>query len=287
MNYFTMKTLKYLMIFLFLGTLSLACSDNNEDPYVAPNPLEGYTLLSTVEANGHTLELYSLQGNLFTGYNALAFRLRNAEGVYVENPAVTWMPVMHMMDREHSCPKSALEPGEDPTVLKGFAVFQMPGNADEYWDITFNYSLGGESFSATERISVGLPADGMKQVNAFTGSDGVRYILAMMPLTPEVKVNDFAAVLFKMETMMSFPVVENYTVGIDPRMPGMGNHSSPNNENLGYDALSESYQGKLSLTMTGYWKINLQLFSATGEVLAGEEVTDTNEASSLYFELEF
>lgn len=282
-----MKTLKYLMLFLFLGTLTLACSDDKDDPYEESNPLEEFTLLATVEANGHALEMYSQGPSLITGYNAFAFRLRNAEGAYVDNPSISWMPVMHMMDREHSCPKSALAPGDDTTVAEGYAVFQMPGNADEYWDITFNYTLGGEAFTATERITVALPADGLRQVNAFVGSDGVRYILAMMPMTPEVKVNDFGAVLFRMENMMSFPVVENYTIGIDPRMPGMGNHSSPNNEDLVFDPLSESYKGKLSLTMTGYWKVNLQLFSPTGELLAGEAVTEENEASSLYFELEF
>ncbi|UWX55354.1 hypothetical protein NYZ99_01880 [Maribacter litopenaei] len=67
----------------------------------------------------------------------------------------------------------------------------------------------------------------------------------------------------------------------------MGNHSSPNNENLTFDSSTGKYKGKLSLTMTGYWKINLQLFNKQGDVLKGEPVTDENEASSLYFELEF
>jgi hypothetical protein len=95
------------------------------------------------------------------------------------------------------------------------------------------------------------------------------------------------AMLFKMENMMIFPVVEDYTVTLDPRMPSMDNHSSPYNEDLTYDAASKSYKGKLSLTMKGYWKLNLKLLNSTGEVLKGEDVTDEHEASSLYFELEF
>jgi hypothetical protein len=39
--------------------------------------------------------------------------------------------------------------------------------------------------------------------------------------------------------------------------------------------------------MTGYWKINLQLVNASNEVLKGEAITETNEASSIYFEIEF
>ena len=70
-------------------------------------------------------------------------------------------------------------------------------------------------------------------------------------------------------------------------MPGMGNHSSPNNEDLIYDPTTQRYNGRLSLTMTGYWKINLMLENQNGDVLKGEEVTELNESSSLFFEIEF
>ena len=47
------------------------------------------------------------------------------------------------------------------------------------------------------------------------------------------------------------------------------------------------YNGKLSLSMTGYWKINMKLLNQDGEVLKGEDVTEDNPESSLYFEIEF
>ncbi|HBC03099.1 MAG TPA: hypothetical protein DC015_02610 [Aequorivita sp.] len=100
-------------------------------------------------------------------------------------------------------------------------------------------------------------------------------------------MNDLQAVLYKMESMMSFPIVENNRITVDPRMPGMGNHSSPNNEDLTYTTATKMYDGKLSLTMTGYWKINLKLMNSSGETLKGEDVTVANPESSLYFELEF
>ena len=109
----------------------------------------------------------------------------------------------------------------------------------------------------------------------------------MSPMDPEVKVNDMSAGLYKMENMMTFPQVEGFKIVLDPRMPSMGNHTSPNNEDLVFDNATDCYTGKLSLTMTGYWMLNLQLLNENGEVLKGEEVTDENEASSLYFEIEF
>jgi len=48
-----------------------------------------------------------------------------------------------------------------------------------------------------------------------------------------------------------------------------------------------SYFGKLSLTMTGYWKINLQLENESGTILKGEPISETVESSSIYFEVEF
>ena len=39
--------------------------------------------------------------------------------------------------------------------------------------------------------------------------------------------------------------------------------------------------------MTGYWKINLQLAKPDGTIVKGEEITDTVQSSSIFFEIEF
>ncbi|WP_321538517.1 hypothetical protein [Flavobacterium piscinae] len=120
------------------------------------------------------------------------------------------------------------------------------------------------------------------------GTDNVRYIVALIdPRNPKVALNDMTVGVYKMENMMNFPVVNNYTLKIDPRMPSMGNHGSPNNLDLTQSDSDEFYHGKVSLTMTGYWKINLQLLNASDEVLKGEVVTETTESSSIFFEIEF
>jgi hypothetical protein len=58
-------------------------------------------------------------------------------------------------------------------------------------------------------------------------------------------------------------------------------------EDLTYDPTTKKYKGKLSLTMTGYWKINLKLMNDADAVLKGEDITEENEGSSLFFEIEF
>jgi len=195
---------------------------------------------------------------------------------------------MHMVTMSHSAPHSMLDNLENGTVYKGHIVFQMAGNDTEYWDLSLNYSLNGQSMSEVYRIDVLQPSNELKKVQVFMGSDGQKYILAYVnPKTPKVAVNDLRSVLYKMEDMMNFPVVRDYKITVDPRMPGMGNHSSPNNQDMVYNPSLKTYDGKLSLTMTGYWAINLKLINDTGETLKGEDVTEGNPKSSLYFEIEF
>lgn len=38
----------------------------------------------------------------------------------------------------------------------------MPGNTNEYWELTLNYTINNESFTAVERIEVKSPVDGKK-----------------------------------------------------------------------------------------------------------------------------
>ena len=284
-----MKKLKYLFATLALTAAITSCSNDDEDPLVVEeNPLADYTMLTSLVANGHDIEIYSEQDKFTIGYNELFIRIKDGTtDSYIKDAEISWMPVMHMTDKMHSCPKSDVSKTENASVYNGFVIFQMPGNADEYWELGLEYSVNGQTYNATERIEVNAPTDGKKTVNSFMGSDDTRYIVAMTPFNPEVKVNDFSAMVFKMENMMSFPGVENYKIAIDPRMPGMGNHSSPNNVDLTYDATSKMYKGKLSLTMTGYWKINLKFMNGADEVLKGENITEENESSSLFFEIEF
>ena len=285
-----MKTISPFLIALTLILEFSSCSDSEDDPIIIDdNPLSDYVMLTAIESNTHSVEIYSEAQQAFTvGYNELFLRIKDeSSDTYISNAEISWKPIMHMTEMMHSCPKSNITVTENASVYKGYAVFQMPGNSEEYWEMEVEYTVDGETFTVSEEIEVIAPADGNQKVSVFMGADETRYVLAMMPLEPEVAVNDISAMLFKMENMMSFPIVENYKVNIDPRMPGMGNHSSPNNEPLIYDAVSKSYQGKLSLTMTGYWKINMTLENVSGEVIKGEEVTDDNESSSLYFELEF
>ncbi|SFW27025.1 hypothetical protein [Chitinophaga sancti] len=271
-----MNLLKSLLILI---SFSCFVSCSKKDDAVVTNDLEGFTLVTTLNNNTHKIELYTTSGKFQTGYNEIYVRIKNAQGNTVNNATITWTPTMHMMGMTHSCPASTISKN------KGYIVFQMAGTEEEYWDLKVNYTIDDVAYTVTDTIQVAASAK--RVVETFQGSDNNRYVLALVnPVKPAVAVNDISAVLYKMESMTSFVVVNNYTIKIDPRMTGMGNHTSPNNVNL-TQGTAGMYYGKLSLTMTGYWKINLQLADATQTIIKGEAVTDTNEGSSIYFELEF
>ena len=110
----------------------------------------------------------------------------------------------------------------------------------------------------------------------------------IQPTQPKVGLNELTTKVFTTDNdMMKFTEVKDYKILLDPRMPSMGNHSSPNNEDLTYHADKQMYMGKVNFTMSGYWKLNLQLENSEGNIVLGKAVKDDNEASNLYWEIEF
>lgn len=267
----------------------LFASCNNDDIEIyTNNELEGLQKVQEFATTNHTIEVYTKNGIFETGYNDISLRIKNnANNSYFENLSIDWTPMMDMGTMNHSCPKSTISKVEGSnTLYNGNIVFQMTGMNGSGWELKFNYTINDQSYSLTENITV-IQSD-TQNVTTFTGNDTTKYIIAYIaPISPEIAVNNLKVGLYKMENMLSFPKVSNYSIGLDPRMPSMGNHSSPNNTDLSYNSSDEFYYGNLSLTMTGFWVLNLKLYDQNNNLLKGDDVTDTNPQSSLYLELEF
>ena len=280
---FQLKNIVAVVAIIF--TLS---SCTNDDATAVVNELDGLSKVQELTNDTHIVELYSLSGALQQGHNPISLRIKNkATNTYEKDANITWSPLMKMTTMSHSCPYSAItKTTRKETLYNGYIVFQMAENSMEHWFLTVNYTINGVSYSASSQITV--PASAKQRVSSFTGTDGTKYVLALIePTNPKVATNDMTVGVYKMSSMMMFPVVDGFKVKIDPRMPSMGNHSSPNNVDLTQSVTDKLYRGKLSFTMTGYWKINLQLLNANNEVLKGEAITETVPASSIYFEVEF
>lgn len=277
----------FILAFAILSLTTISCKKENKG--IEPvSETAGLNLVQKIENDTNEIELYTKTGKFILGYNEIFIRIKEkATGVYKTDAVINWSPVMHMTAMSHSCPKSTIEKvaGKE-TLYSGYLVFQMPENTSERWTLALNFESNGISSSVEDTIAV--PNSTKKRVAVITGTDSKRYIVALInPSTPEVASNNLVLGLFTMQNMMSFPIVEDYKIEIDPRMPSMGNHSSPNNENPIMNATDKLYYGKLSLTMTGYWKLNLILKNSDDEVIAGNIIDAENESSNLFLEIEF
>jgi len=213
---------------------------------------------------------------LETGYNNIYVSLFDSiDGSPISEGHFELIPLMDMGMMEHSSP---VENTDDEHPQNGFykvhVVFPMPGNSTQ-WSLNMTLHnhdngltgsgiLGVDVLSSDPArfISTVLPAD----------EDATVFISMLMPRTPEVGLNTFEITLHKKMSMMDYPAVEDYTVEIEPWMPGMG-HGSPNNVNPVHTA-NGHYTGAVNFTMTGLWQIKLKLYK-NGELLSDD----------LYFEL--
>lgn len=249
---------------LFVSLALLSCAN----PSPMPEPQE--TAVAVLEAEKYTVEFFTPSPSFTTGYNAILARVKDKQGAALDLPAFSIRTTMHMQHMKHGSPVSAFK-RTGPGTYEGFIIFQMPENASEKWEIVLN---------DTDTLPVAVQPSQKVRTQSFLGSDGLRYVLAMQaPENPKVGSNVLSAYLYRMQDAFTFLPADGYTLALDPRMPGMGNHSSPNNRDL-VSKGDGRYEGTVNLTMSGYWKLNLIL--KKDSVIKGEA-----EDSTLYFELEF
>jgi len=286
--------LKYIFFVIITFCLLLvACKKDDVKVTATKNEAAGLQRIDSLTQGDYTFYIYKKDtGNFVVGYNEIYIQLKNkATGKFVEDANLSWKPLMHMDSTHiHSCPYSVISKVPNTnTLYNGYFIFIMASDDMEYWEITFNYINGIDTLAIVSDRPIVVYATGRVRYQSFTGADNNSfYFLALVnPTQPKVGPNDITAYLYKKVDLLTFTQVENYTIKIDPRMPGMGNHTSPNNVDLTYNSASYIYNGTLNLTMTGYWKINIIVLDANNIVVKGEAVTETNLASSLYFEIEF
>src|SRR5690554_210944 len=93
-----MKTIKLVAITLGLSMGLISCSSDDDGQQMDNDPLADFNLVTKLEGNGHTIELYSELDGFITGYNEIYIRIKdNADDNYFTDAEITWMPVMYMM----------------------------------------------------------------------------------------------------------------------------------------------------------------------------------------------
>lgn len=289
-----MRNLKYSVLLILTAVFMFSCSSDDDVIQNNIDETEGLQLVKTLSNDDYSVEIFNKSGQFTVGYNDISLRLVDKNGDYVQDVSFDWMPMMTMnmdgMIHSHSCPFSQInKDATKQTLYNGYIVFNMESHEpDHFWDLEINFTVNGQSMQVSDTISViSTESDYNKVFTSAMGSDDVNYMLAFVePSEPIIGTNDMVVGLFKMGENHDFPVVDGFTIKVDPRMPGMGNHSAPGNVDL-TQAADGFYHGKVGFSMSGYWKINLILEDASGTVIKGEPVTEEHPESSLHFKLEF
>jgi hypothetical protein len=245
----------------------------------------------------YTISAYNEIGEWRLGYTKVYFTVKDKEGNLISDAQLTAFPEMDMGTMKHSTPRSEITKVEGKTLYEAYYAFLMySGQGDGQWYYDISCTVDNVTDSITDTIidvKNAFLADGVTErrvIRSLIAVDGSekRYVVTLVePLKPKVGVNDITAYVHERKDANTYIPVENFTLKLDPRMPSMENHSSPNNVDLTWDTANAIYKGKVNFTMTGYWTLNLILLNEKGETVYGNPISDNMQASSLFFEIEF
>ena len=240
--------------------------------------------LSTVVDGQYNVFAYSRNGSFHTGFNEIFFvATKKKNGNYIKNFDVTSvMPLMLMvkMNMKHSTPVGGKAETFDETrlaVKRTWVSFLMNTSEAGSWTLGYNVSvLGANGGIEAADITVDALPDGQAWLKNFKWNDQAYFLSLVNPTDWITGNNTITAYVPKKSNPITTPYAlaeEQFTIEIDPRMPDMGNHTSPDNVSLTKQA-DGSYQGTVNLTMTGRWRIHLTVKDAQGNVVAGGDELD-------------
>ena len=249
--------------------------------------------LSTVVDGQYNVFAYSKTGKFHTGYNEIFFvATKKKNGNYIKNydiDGLTPLMLMVKMNMKHSTPvggKAESFNNDYLAVKRAWVSFVMNTSEAGSWTLGYHASVLGANggIEATDITVDELPA-GQQWLKSFKVGNDTYYLSLVNPTDWITGKNVITAYVSKKNTPATTPyglAEEQFTIEIDPRMPDMGNHTSPDNVALTKQS-DGSYQGTVNLTMTGRWRIHLAVKDAQGNVVAGgDDLSDGY--SSLYWE---
>ena len=271
--------------------------------------IEYEEVVSITEGN-YLISINALNGTFYKGYNAIRINITNTQtNESLNTSEVTFLPIMTNYNGNHTSGPHQynLEYNIEDDYYEGYTVFTSESYDSEYWELYITFSDNGETYSVTQNITIEEQTNMNLNMTAFTASDGEQYFIALVaPQQPKIAENELVAGIYTYNSptsdagtfpdpsQFSYSEVEDYTLLLDPRMPepSMGNHSSPNNQDLiqGEDGL---FYGVVNYTMTGNWTLNFRLQNPLGAVIKGTEVSTDftpgieGERSELYIDILF
>ena len=238
-------------------------------------------LRDTIEGT-YSVHGYTADGTFRVGYNDIYFvvaKLKN--GNYVKDFSISQLTPLMTMDMggktmQHSTPVlgevSTLPDAPDALKHTWISFLMATSDADK-WQLSYSLNIQrrGEH-ELSKSLSVAALPEGQSWLKSFKAGDDTYFLSLVSPDKWETGSNTIQAYVSKKSSPATSPYLladEEFTIDIDPRMPDMGNHTSPDNEPLTKQGTGE-YQGIINLTMTGLWRIYLTVRDKEGNIVAGD-----------------
>ena len=263
------------LLFIGVVAISTALTGCKKDDPDEPDNTADKVKIGTMTNNGLKIGLYA-DDSLYSAYTKLYVEVKDvASDEYIESAHIELNPMMDMGTMMHSAPFE--DPASDAAVDGMFpcaVVFQMPGEMGWTVEVTVHDHTANREATVTFPVSVMAPAETKTLVVMPLDSSAPMIISYVEPSSPEVGLNDLEFTVHRRASMMSFPAETDFTITFDPEMPSMG-HGSPNNVNPTHVG-NGHYTGQVNFTMTGFWRINLN-------IMDGSTAMDTTS----YFDITF
>lgn len=228
--------------------------------------------LSTINTD---VTLYA-KGDLVTGYNTIYLSATDPEtGAVIDDGHFEFTPMMAMdAGHEHTTPvmNEVLASTDEKGLYKVGVFFVMSSMGGQWrFDLEYHNHAANDHETASLNINVKEPSDRISTNFMSMDDSSMTFMCWIMDEAPIVGMNDFKVAVFKRESMMSFVPVNNVNISIEPEMPTM-NHGSPGNVNP-TSVGGGQYEGTVNFTMTGYWKVNIDI-SRNGNVVKNDLYLD-------------
>lgn len=249
----------FYIIAIFIGTF-YACTKSND-----VQPLDSFEKITEIESDDRSLmvELLSEQ-KLNTGYNTLYFRITDQKDKKeIKNASIKVIPIMEMHmesgTMKHSSPVENPSPSLDKNGLfKAAAVFNMASDNHGSWTLEVEIKVSDSSPLQKLSIPIIISPNQNERIKTVQLADGSLYMVTYsQPAEPKIGINEFEVVIHQRKSAFEFPAEDGFNLKLEPEMPSMG-HGSPNN----IDPVLTSnghYKGKVNFTMSGDWRIHLNL----------------------------
>lgn len=243
------------ILFVLTCLIVISCDEETE----TPNATRGLIRVidTWVPGAATRMEMWATEP-LFAGYNPVTFMLYDSiTNKALPEARISLSPLMHMMDKSHSCPVENPVWQSGNRSWAGAILFTMPSGEAGSWSLAVELHRENSGKSGEAVFPVNVQTKAPAPVIVFKTATEEKYILAAHFATkPVIGANNFEIVAFRAEGH-SFVAEEDFEFTMNPEMPSM-NHGSPNNVSPVHKQ-DGHYEGQVNFTMSGDWRIHLNI----------------------------